>query len=515
MSHTCRRLSVVMAGVAMAMTAHPNSVSGISPGARLPRHHLLAGPGSVIVAAQARVGARQVADIRLSRGPTATTGGRIDDEVSIATSAQDESFGELRQVVAALTNGNYAVVWTEGSFPVTTTRMQLVSPEGQMLLGPDGIALVGRGGGDEGDPVVVANHDGGGFVALMLDSRVRVQRFDGRGSLLWPGKAGTQAMRDAESVYHATPHLTADGAGGVYVCASRGGTAEGIKCQHIDKSGRRMWRNAGLAAGGQAGWRILPRAVAGADGSLMVFWRNQGDPFDAVDQGMRIEGQRFTPGGTRAWGPDGLTVRETNLADSNHHGFQPFDVIPDGEGGAIVVFNDWLNFARPNLDVGAQRVRADGRLLWGAVAKVASSKRHHQLSAIVATLDGGVVALAEEYGNATSRNKLRAYRLGANGKPAWPRRGLVVSDPRNRGLNYNTQAFLDDGIASFAWTEQSTPATLEMDIKMARYRLDGTRLDDSTGIVLVRHGSLWRSVRAYNCRPRRSGNNCRASTRVA
>ena len=417
--------------------------------------------------------------------------GAANREIPFGTSQREEDFNELRQSVATLSNGSLVSVWNDRTDNGLDVLMQWLRRDGPGLapLWPGG-RVVANGPTAEADPVTVGDLQGGAFVVWINSaagggsSRLLAQRYDASGVALW----STGAEVASTGLFQSEPTLVADGFGGVFVCyqafPSSGSDFE-IVCQHLDADGAALWGSAGLTAGGEPGWRVLPKAVADATGGVIVFWRNQRGIGDGVVEMMLIEGQRFSPLGSRLWGDGGLSVRTTNLAEPDGYGFGIHDVQGDGAGGAVLGFNDWSGTSTPDLDVFAQRVAADGTLLWGDAGGgvlVAGDGAHIQHEATIALPDGGAAIAVYEDVSATE-SRLWVYRLGPDGGHLWPG-GVLLHDPAATALDYGVYGVFSDGLLQLIWTHQTQAATLEMDVKLARFRLDGERHDGIAGSTL-------------------------------
>ncbi len=433
---------------------------------------------------QARVAVPRASD----EGPSlpAVRSGDLGGEVAFATSTRSESLSQLRQAVTALPGGGYAVVWVDGDFPDRDVRMQWLGSDGERLFEPEG-RVVADLADTESSAVAAPHSTAGAFVAFVRQeapgSVIYVQSFDASGLPRWPGDGVPPGIGSGQG----NPHLVPDPDGGVFVCWDQGsgGLATVAPwCQHLSSSGSKMWGAEGLSAGGQPGLRVLPRGVADGAGGLLVFWRNHRDVSDGTVDPMLMEGQHFTGDGTRLWGDAGLLVRTTNLEEANGYSFNFFNVVPDGEGGAVLGFNDWVEMSAPNLDVVAQRVAGDGTLLWGDGSAVAATAEHHQHEATVAAPDGGAFVVAYESIGST-RSKLWVYRLGADGTHLWSATGLELSDPDATALDYGAYGLFAQRLLRLVWTHQRFPATFEMDVHFAQYTLSGQRLGGAGGLPVT------------------------------
>ncbi len=398
-------------------------------------------------------------------------------EVPLGVATEKEDFGSMGQAVAALASGDIATTWQRGVLLSTAVLVQLLDPRGVPLLGAEGLTLES---GELAEPGIVARAGEGFFVGYTRHGgpsyEVVVHRLDGNGSSLWPG--GVVAALSATSAEaQSEPFLTADPWGGVYVCFavtdwSGLDPPYDLRCQHLGEDGRRLWGATGRAVAPRRGWRVLPRAVLDRSGGLLVFWGDYGNINDAEDVPIRIEGQHFSPEGTVLWAPGGLRVRATNLSETNGHSYGFYGVVPDAAGGAILAFNDWTQTADAALDVMAQRVSEDGRLLWGSGVIVAANAGQEQHDATIATCPGCAAIAVWQPGS-----RLVLYMLGPDGGHLWPSSGVELGS--GTGEVYGATGDFSNGVLRVAWTRQLEYASGEFDVRRARFGLDGTRLPGS------------------------------------
>jgi len=151
-----------------------------------------------------------------------------------------------------------------------------------------------------------------------------------------------------------------------------------IYAQMLDVTGSSQWADNGLPVCQSSGAQSAPRIVNdGALGAIVVWTDDR-----SVDS--KVYAQRIDVNGQRLWDPNGIPVCSAS-------GTQTFPAITsDGAGGAIVAWTDRRN---GDADIYAQRIDANGNLLWGPTGSpmgvVASS---NQLSCLVAS-DGKLGAL--------------------------------------------------------------------------------------------------------------------------
>jgi hypothetical protein len=405
-------------------------------------------------------------------------------EVDLGATPDNETYNELRQSVALLADGSYASVWNERIGGNLDVRMQWVRPDGSVVFAGGG-RTVADGPENELNAVVAANPAGGAFVAFSRADgnvlRVFVQSYDAAGNPRWPSDA-VFAATPAAGDQQVDPQLTAAPQGGAYLCFrafhSIGGTGSDIVCQRFSADGRRLWTDQGVNAGGQSGFKVLPKLVRDARGGLMVFWRNgRFGPLNPQDH-VLIEGQHLRVDGSRSWGAQGRVVRTTNLPAGTGYLYSSLGAVADGQGGAVVSFDDGPSGT--NLDVFAQRVTGDARLLWGNGAAVAAGRVNQVHDSVTAAPDGGAFVTVW----LPSSNQLRLYRLGADGKVIW-NQPLSSTDSETSPSDYGAYGSFDDGRLRIAWIHQRQNGTWTMDVYLGIFDLAGHRLNGPAGTPIT------------------------------
>lgn len=407
-------------------------------------------------------------------------------QIVFGSTGTPERFNQHRQSLAPLAGGGFGVVWDAGSFGDRDVRMQWLRPDGSFLFPPGGDTITDLGV-DEVESVIVAHPTAGAFVAfLRLDagsSQVMVQSFDETGAPRWPGSgvAASDLLPDEAQV---SPKLLANAAGGVFVCFESIELAGGddLRCQLLDETGERRWTLAGQSVGA-TGWLVLPQMLGDGAGGLLVFWRNQGDSDNSLGP-MLIQGQRFSPTGQPLWGASAKVIRTTRLAESNFHSYRVLQAVSDGQGGAVLAFDDWTGRSAGGLDVLAQRVSSEGTPLWGEERVVIGANGRQQHEATIAAGDGGAfVATIADLSILPTR--LLLFRLGPDGKHLWPKKGVLVAHPKATALDYGLEGSCDDGVLRLIWTHQRAPGSTDFDIRLAGYTLNGKRWGGAAGVSLT------------------------------
>ena len=154
----------------------------------------------------------------------------------------------------------------------------------------------------------------------------------------------------------------------------------------------------------------LPSIVADGQGGVIVVWHD----FRAGNRDLYA--QRISVDGKIQWDKNGVPVCVMDLDQS-----QPA-AVGDGEGGAIIA---WTDSRAGNQDVYAQRINADGKLLWD-VRGVGVCVDAPLQEDVVAISDGasGVIITWEDLRN--GNQDIYAQRIDKNGQPVWANNGEPV-----------------------------------------------------------------------------------------
>jgi len=365
----------------------------------------------------------------------------------------------------ALSGGVAIVAWTDARADSGDVFAQALDAAGFPVWAADGVAACDAAG-RQFAPAIAADDSGGAIVAWVdrrdgVNALVFAQRLDPSGARRWDA-AGVPVCAAAGA--HATPALVPDGAGGAFVVWADG--RGGWRANRVDREGVLLWPADGVPVCVAGAPRNL-RAVADGAGGFLAAW----DRADGTGFFRDIVAQRVTGAGALAWPDTGVVVCRAKL-------FQRFPVIaPDGAGGAIVAWEDNRDFHLGQ--VVAQRVDAAGAALWavdGVSLCALSTARPYP--AIVPDGEGGAVVAWQD--NRNENLDVYAQRVDPDGAPRWAVNGVAVSTAAD------TQSVIllaaDGAGGVFAgWTDARDPLGAT-DVNAAHLLGDGT-LDAGTTAV--------------------------------
>jgi hypothetical protein len=268
---------------------------------------------------------------------------------------------------------------------------------------------------------------------------------------------------------HDTPTIAADGSGGAIIVWRDGrvGVNTDIYAQRVDPAGSVLWTANGTPVCTAFNSQSLPLAVSDGAGGVIVAWQDfrGGSTTD-------IYAQRVNSSGYIQWTADGVSVctGKTGLALSQ--------TIPDGSGGALIVWSDTRNATN---DIFIQRINSSGTALWTANGVTVCAASASQVVPAVASdgAGGAIVAWRDSRGGASD---IYAQRLSAAGAVQWTADGVVVCNVAQAQLGVQIVSDASGG-AFIAWTDHRN--TVDDDIYAQRVDGNGVPQWTANGIGIV------------------------------
>ena len=157
-------------------------------------------------------------------------------------------------------------------------------------------------------------------------------------------------------------------------------------------------------------------------------------------------------------------------------------IIPDGLGGAIIVWTDYRN---GNWDIYAQRIDADGDPLWTLDGvNVCSGQAGDQRHPRICLGNGGEVIIAYE-NYRTSNTDIIVQKLGRNGNLQWGTYGIGICTAT--GHQFYPEIVSDGAAGAYVVWEDSRSG--DKDVYAQRVNSSGTALWTTNGMVIVTWGA--------------------------
>ena len=307
------------------------------------------------------------------------------------------------------------VAWQDQRGGGNDIYAQRVTSAGTLAWLADGIAVCAAAQ-NQLNPTVAAHGAGRSVIAWedyrsgLGKSDVYAQWLDAAGAPQWaPDGASLCAAGDHQN----QPVAVSDG-GGVVIAweDSRAGDAEpDLYAQRVGAVGSLTWTADGAGVYVFPGAQIEPVCVPASSGGVILVWREKrGGEYDVCARGFSREGLLLWPTAVLCGAPG----QQSSVV-----------AIPDGSGGAIAAWADGRAGAA-DVDVYAQRVDADGALLWAAGGvRMDGPSGAQESPALVSDGAGGAIVAWQSAAGAT--RDVFAQRVTAAGAPAWGYSGQCLS----------------------------------------------------------------------------------------
>ena len=327
--------------------------------------------------------------------------------VAVCTAAQSQ---QLSQIVSDGAGGAI-VVWRDQRSGSSDIYAQRISSSGTAMWTANGVAVCTAIYGQE-NHAVASDGAGGAIVAWedwRADGNIYAQRVSAAGATLWDAN-GIVVCNSPQTQYD--PHITTDGEGGAIVAwfDDNGGGLMDIYAQRISASGIPLWDSNGTIVCANSATQYLALPVTDGVGGAIIVW------VDRRDSKTTCYAQRMTPGGVPRWTVDGVPI-----SGANYNNVSP-RVIPDGTGGAFVSLMNEQYIGTVNLY--AQRVDSTGIVHWGSAGvTVRLNTVYPGESALVADGTGGLCLV---WGDVRDGSDIYAQRIDADGTVLWAAGGVGV-----------------------------------------------------------------------------------------
>ena len=343
------------------------------------------------------------------------------DGVAISTAVRDQA----SPTIVSDGVGGAIIAWTDdrtGTFS-PDIYAQRINASGAVLWTANGVALCTAAKAQIAPQVV---SDGvGGAVVVWEDGRVGgtnrdvyAQRINAAGAAEWTAN-GVGLCTAANSQY--LPKIVSDGAAGAIVTWTdfRIGGVSDIFAQRVDASGAVVWAANGVGLSGPASSEYSPVIVADGAGGAIVTWQD-------FRSGLAdIYAQRINALGAPQWTLNGVVISAARW-DVNGQ------IVADEAGGAIVTWHS-IEDDEFEYDLYAQRVDASGAVEWPAGGVAISTAAGNQVvSAMVPDGDGGaIIAWEDSLYDSSSNYDIRAQRVNSSGTAQWTAGGVSVCSAEN------------------------------------------------------------------------------------
>jgi hypothetical protein len=209
--------------------------------------------------------------------------------------------------------------------------------------------------------------------------------------------------------------ITSDGNGGAIITwqdyRDRYGTMSDIYAQKVDSHGKVQWTSDGVAVSTAPSDQVLPQIVSDGAGGAIITWE------DNRNGTTDIYAQRIDASGSILWQADGVAICAAAYTQAYPQ------IVSDGQGGAIITWQDSRGNQNGPSNVYAQRISPTGTIHWvsdGVLVSGSNSGQHPQIVS-----DGNAGAIVTWFSGVS--DGIHVQRIGADGIVLWATGGVVLS----------------------------------------------------------------------------------------
>ena len=276
----------------------------------------------------------------------------------------------------------------------------------------------------------------------------------------WPRYPDVNVPVSTAANHQIYPAIVEDGAGGAFIAwhDNRGANYD-IYVQRVSAAGAPLWTANGVLVCGAAADQANAQMVSDGAGGVIVTWH------DYRLGSWDIYAQRFNPNGVAQWTANGVAVCQWPFDQPDPH------LVPDGQGGAIIAWEDQRSIASSRFDVYAQRVNAAGVLQWpnsGGIPVCSGASGLRGTVRLVSDGAGGAIISWRDARGAS--NDIYAQRLNSAGTALWIGNGVQVAAAVTSETN-PTIASDGQGGAFITWQDDGV-----QDIMIQRVNPSGSQL---------------------------------------
>jgi hypothetical protein len=247
--------------------------------------------------------------------------------------------------------------------------------------------------------------------------------------------------------------------------------------QRIDVNGQVVWQVDGIPLimankeSGEPAWHADPAIVADGMSGAIFTWT------DSRDLKYDVYAQRIGSNGELKWQENGMPISTAcwtvgGVCGNDKHYPQ---IISDGNGGAIITWYEIRDGY--HLSVWAQRVNADGAVLWETDGiPIVVGEFHADFPKIVSNDNGGAIIVWQDGRDVSNDGTYRIYAqyIDANGVAQWAANGVSISPGiALRGLQGHSVIPDGFGGAVISWVDGRKNDSNDADIYVQKINSNG------------------------------------------
>lgn len=239
-----------------------------------------------------------------------------------------------------------------------------------------------------------------------------------------------------------------------------------IFAQRIDRNGFNLWTANGAAICTHSADQAAPDLSESENSGAIIAWT------DFRNGNRDIFAQKIDSLGNVQWGVDGIAVAVKPSSQQN------VQVISDGAGGAIIVWEDSANGA---FDIYAQRMSSTGAEMWTSGGVAICNMPLGQINPkIFPDGAGGAVVVWQDFRNGNDYN-IYTQKINSAGVVQWAANGVAIATVAGTQSNPKIR---DDGSGGAIIVWQDKRSGFSFDVYAQRINSAGTVQWTANGVVI-------------------------------
>ena len=337
--------------------------------------------------------------------------------------------------------------------------------------------------GNQWYPEICSDGAGGGIITWR-DSRngywdIYAQRVDSTGSVRW----ALNGIPICTAVDHQIdPVMCVDGKGGAFFVwgDKRNGANWQIYAQRVDANGNKKWSENGIVICNKS-CVVDPQILYCGNGHAIITW---------VDHrvGDSLYSQKIDSNGNIQWKANGVLICNATSYQDNPR------ICTDGEGGAIIMWDDERRYGYYDEDIYAQRISSDGVVQWEFNGvNISNSIGSTSPGQLVSDKNGGAIITWVDDRN--GNYNVYAQRVNHYGALLWKKSGIIICDADN---SKGYTRIVEDGWGGAIITWEDCRTGSNWDIYTQRIDPNGVMKWEENGVLMYNadnDGDLYSTLR--------------------
>ncbi|MHA1252569.1 MAG: hypothetical protein ACTSRP_21465 [Candidatus Helarchaeota archaeon] len=230
-----------------------------------------------------------------------------------------------------------------------------------------------------------------------------------------------------------------------------------IVVQKINSLGDTLWGTNGIIINNGSLELYPPQIVSDDAGGIIVTWAEE------RNSNVNIYAQRIDANGNINWTQNGVVICNADDLQKNPK------IVSDGDGGAIIVWEDYRNSQSTDCDIYAQKINSSGQIQWQNNGIPICTETGNQINLrICSDENGGAIIAWEDCRNyATSEIDIFAQRISSDGQAKWTNNGTPICTADNDQKNLDICPDDSKG-AIIVWEDYRNTVSDDCDLYAAR-----------------------------------------------